>query len=1069
MLVVFIATGLVGLWLPGTTQGQAQHNGGALPLGQIIEREMKVGESHRYTLEYAPGQYLRILVRQQGVKLTAVILTHSGERVASGDRANQMHGPKSIHLVTSANSPYSLEIQATELAQAGGRYTVQLVAAQPAGERERQLFAAQTLFSAAFGLASQPKPDARRQGREKYLEALDAFRAANDWEGEALALTELGLVNYGLGETRQAIEWTQQALKVWRAGNDQYGEARVLNNLGAFHSNLGELQETIAYFRQALPLWRALGDMNGEARTLNNMSAAHFYLGEWQDMLTCSKQALGLWEQAGDRASQPFALNTLGICYFELGDPVQALAHQQEALARAKSVIEKTDRSIKIEARILTNLGELFIAQQDQTQALRYLNESLTLRRQVEDKEGQAMTLADIGFVHNRAGRKAEALANYDAALVLARANGYRFVEATILKKFGELFSQSEPMRARQSFRDSFGIFHAIEEKDAEAEVLHGLALLERAQGDAKSARAHLETALALTEGLRTKVGSLDLRALFFARKQDYFTSYIDLLMQEHGTDPAAGFDRQALQVSERARARSLLELLAEARADVRQGAPPELIARLQELRSLIVGKTNRLLRQRGDKATAEQIAASEAEIRRITAEYEQVQAHLRAHPRYAALNQPQPLQVAEMQALLDPQTLLLQYALGPERSYLWVVSQTGLESYVLPARAEIEAAAQEVFELMVAHQPIPGETFAARAARFRSVDERYWPAAARLSKLALGPLTGKLAEKRLLVVPDGTLHNISFSALPDPSVKLAGNSPTAAPLPLVANHEIIYLPSASVLAVQRRDRQDKPSALRAMAVFADPVFSADDPRVISRNQTKATKAPPKQPSTEKPAKVDLTAQLTRSVPGASWLREEMVLPRLQNSLGELREIQKLVPRDSLLTAWDFAANREAVLDPKLKQYRMIHFATHALLNDEHPALSGIVLSLVNPDGSPRAGFLQLHDIYNLDLDADLVVLSACQTARGQSVRGEGIIGLTRGFLYSGAQRVVSSLWSVEDTATAELMKQFYHELLEQKRSPAAALRQAQLALWRQRAWQSPYYWSGFALHGEWR
>lgn len=1041
---LIILSALVGLRAPAQTPAP-------LVVGQAVERELQAGETHRYAFVGLAGQYLHVVVLQKGVRLTAAVLTQTGAHVASGDRANWMYGPKSIHLVSDADTEYILQIEAIEGAPQG-RYTAQLTTARPASPRARQLVEAQTVFSTAFALAQTV--ETRAQAPEKYLAALQLYRAAGDPEGEAMTLTELGLVTYFLGARRQSIDWYRQAVPVWRSFNDQYGEARAVNNLGVSHADLGELPESREYYQQALPLWRALGDLNGQARTLNNLSAIHFLLGEWQAGLDLSQQALDLWRTAGDRSSEPFALNTLGLLFFELGDPAQALEYQQQALTRVRAATPKTTQLAGLEARVLNNIGEVFIARREETQALRYLNEALTLRRQLADKQSQAMTLTNLGYVHNFAGRRAEALASYEAALQLARETSYRFVEATILKKLGELFAQTDPPKARESLRASLALFHAAAERDAEAEVLHFLARVERALGDTAAARAHLEESLKLTEGLRTKVGSLNERALFFARKQDYFTTYIDLLMQEHALRPDAGDDRLALQTNERARARSLLELLTEARAEVQRGAPPELLARLQALRALIVGKTDRLLRLKGNQAPAEQLTSLETEIRQVTVEYEDAQAQLRQHPRYAALTQPQPLQLAEMQTLLDPQTLLLQYALGPERSYLWVVSRDGLQSHVLPGRAEIETAADEVHELLTAPQPRPGETFAQRAARIKAAETLYWPAAARLSQMLLGPLAATLNGQRLVIVPDGALHAVSFSALPQPVT-----TPTATPQPLIAQHEIAYLPSASVLAVQRRER--RAPAPQTVAVFADPVFAADDFRVASRGNTPKTIRPT--------AKLDLAAQLTRSVPAASWLREEIALPRLQNSRGELEAIAALVPRGRALIARDFAANRAAALDPKLKQYRIIHFATHALVNDEHPVLSGIVLSLVNPDGSPRAGFLQLHDVYNLDLAAELVVLSACQTARGQTVKGEGVIGLTRGFLYSGAQRVVASLWAVDDTATRQLMEQFYRGMLQQKLSPAAALRQAQLALWRQRPAQSPYYWSAFALYGEWR
>ena len=167
--------------------------------------------------------------------------------------------------------------------------------------------------------------------------------------------------------------------------------------------------------------------------------------------------------------------------------------------------------------------------------------------------------------------------------------------------------------------------------------------------------------------------------------------------------------------------------------------------------------------------------------------------------------------------------------------------------------------------------------------------------------------------------------------------------------------------------------------------------------------------------------------------------------------------------------ALDFDASRETVLNADLSQYRIVHFATHSLLNNQRPELSGVVLSLVDASGRPRNGFLRLYDIYNLRLGADLVVLSACQTALGREIRGEGLIGLTRGFLYAGAARVVATLWEIDDRTTAELMKHFYQGMLVHGKRPAVALRDAQVAMWRTRGWESPYYWAAFTLQGEWQ
>ena len=169
------------------------------------------------------------------------------------------------------------------------------------------------------------------------------------------------------------------------------------------------------------------------------------------------------------------------------------------------------------------------------------------------------------------------------------------------------------------------------------------------------------------------------------------------------------------------------------------------------------------------------------------------------------------------------------------------------------------------------------------------------------------------------------------------------------------------------------------------------------------------------------------------------------------------------------MAALDFDANRSTALSPELSQYRFVHFATHGLINSEHPELSGLVFSLVDPNGKQQDGFLQLKDIYDLNLPADLVVLSACETGLGKEINGEGLIGLTRGFMYAGATRVVASLWNVSDVATAQLMANFYSAMEKEHLPPAAALRSAQISMWKQRRWNSPYFWAAFQIQGDWK
>jgi CHAT domain-containing protein len=318
------------------------------------------------------------------------------------------------------------------------------------------------------------------------------------------------------------------------------------------------------------------------------------------------------------------------------------------------------------------------------------------------------------------------------------------------------------------------------------------------------------------------------------------------------------------------------------------------------------------------------------------------------------------------------------------------------------------------------------------------------------LSRMILTPVLPLIHGKRLLVVTDGALQYIPFAALPATSNDVL----------LIQDHEIVNLPSAGTLLILRGRPTSRTVADRTVAILADPVFSSSDYRVNSRFRNSKNSIS---------AQFSMNPRIQRALRETGFNENQPGIPRLPFSRFEANAIAQLIPPEQSLKLLDFNANRAALTDSQIARYRMIHIATHGLLNSQHPELSGVVFSLVDERGRSQNGFLQLHEIYNLDLPADLIVLSACQTALGREIRGEGLVGLTRGFMYAGANRVLASLWKVDDEATAELMRLFYTAMLKKKQSPSAALRTAQSEMQRTKSWSAPYYWSGFTLQGEWR
>jgi CHAT domain-containing protein len=507
---------------------------------------------------------------------------------------------------------------------------------------------------------------------------------------------------------------------------------------------------------------------------------------------------------------------------------------------------------------------------------------------------------------------------------------------------------------------------------------------------------------------------------------------WIDLLMESGRRQSDAASARQALEVSERARARGLLDLLSEAGIQIREGVDPDLLKREQSLLTSLDDKSQRQIRLLTGVHTAEQASSMEKEIRELTLQYQEVESEVRARsPRYAALTQPQPLKATEIQELLDSDTLLLEYALGEERSFLWVIGAGSLDTFELPKRVEIDAAARKAYEELSVH----------------SAGSHPGTAADALSRIVLDAAAPLLRNKRLVVITDGALQYIPFAAL-----RIHGESGL-----LVENHEIVHVPSASVLSVLRRETSGRKAAPKLAAIFADPVFDRSDPRVGRPRSASATASQ---------SSADLQSENLQRSAREIGLSS---LPRLRGTRQEAEAIACLAGEANALLALDFAASRKTVTGPELADYRIVHFATHGLLNSQHPELSGLILSLVDRDGRPANGFLESAEIYNLKLGADMVVLSACQTALGKDVRGEGLVGLTRGFMYAGAPRVLATLWPVPDQATTELMKHFYQGVLVKGMRPAAALQAAQMAMRSNARWSSPYYWAGFVLQGEWK
>lgn len=929
-------------------------------------------------------------------------------------------------------------------------------------------------------------------------QALTLLRQAGDLPGQAFALNESGSAHRELGDLRQADVLYQEAVRIRIGLGDRFGVAQTYTNLGLTYSYMGHQPRALDHYTKALAIWRELNARNQEVTSIINSAKAHAEMGElevaraeYQRVLEycnaeLNKENSPLANNA--RFLKPSALNGLGLVDDSQANADAALINYHEALNLFRELSNKAG-----EANVLDNIGMTYAFLGDAQRAVEHFKQALLLREETKEPRPWAITLSNLGYAYALLGRYPEAQQQLNQALPLSANTHDRRFEAYTLLRLGMTYVEMpdpQPLKALEyyektlaiqrepdfedrrgqaitldkiaaalalsgqqaaalkKYEEAIELWQTVGDQQGQANSLYGIARIERDRFNLANARDRIEEAIRIIEKLRNIVTGRQLQMIYFAGKQDMYALAIDVRMRLYDATKATADLEAAVAFSEKTRARSLLDLLSEARADLFKGIPPRLAERILSLDREISELTQNLVRFRGVNAKQDSAEVQQKLERRIN-EHDRLLAPLKKR---APAHQGQTLSPKEIQQLLDDDMVLLQFSLGEKRSYLWAITRTSISPHYLPGKAEIENAANHLRQaLRDKEAQRERESQGEAAKRRQSATERYWQTSSDLSRLILADVAPQLGNKRLVVVADGSLHYIPFEALPlpDPAVSASATSHRSL---LLMNNETIYQPSASALAMLRRTR--RPIASKRVAILADPVFNKEDTEGAARKNG------------SNPLQV-AKSKLTRSLRDIGDIGTgDYSLQRLEYSLKEANEIARVAPRGSM-KAVQFKASRALATGPLLKKFGFVHFATHGILNEKNPELSGIVLSMVNERGQPEDGYLTLRDIYTLDLPAYMVVVSACETGVSASVQGEGLIGLTRGFMNAGAQSVVVSLWRVDDEATAELMKRFYTNLFgKQPMSRAAALRQAKIEM---KDNYHPYRWAGFVLQGDWK
>jgi CHAT domain-containing protein/tetratricopeptide (TPR) repeat protein len=986
-----------------------------LQAGEVAEGDLGAGARARFAFDLAAGDGIEVVARQNGADVAILVADSAGRSVLRLDRPIGRSEPEHLVFVAEGGGTHLVEVESLEKT-GNGRYRVEVVALGPATPETRRR--ARAIEHLALGHELR-RSGAVAEAVERYRQAAEAWRAlAEDgMEADALAWMAWGLSRQGRQD--QAAEGFRRSAEGFRAAAQVERQAAALSDLGDVLLHLGRGDEALASYQQALALWRRIGDPAGEAKTLTQLANFHKIRNELSAAELHYKDALALWETLDRPRDVAITLANLAGIYSLAGQPELAL----DLLARASSVLPGSaspgDRAFVLEE---TGLAHGALGQTEE--ALAAYREALSLSRQAGSSKATVAALDGLAGLEYQAKEYEAAAGLYAAALSLVEAEGDGQRAAMYLQNLAWVHLRSgEPEQALALFGRALPTLQQGGFPAGEAATLAGIARVERELGHFDAASSWAERSLDVLEEIRAGSDRLDLRSSLLATKQSHFDFAVDTLMERHRREPGGGFDALAFEVSERARARRLLDAL--------PGAPgSEIVAdpaggpALGSFQRRVNAAEEDRLRLLGAGAGERELGRAERTLRAALEDLRSVRGRIQPDEgrRGAA---PRPLSLAEIQrSVLEPDTLLLSYDLGEERSYLWAVSSRELVAFVLPAGEVLEREARGVHDLL-AHSHERGSS--------HQVELQ----AAKLSRRLLEPVAVQLHEhRRLLISVEGDLHAVPFGALPDPS---GGGEP------LLARHELAYAPSASALAwLDARPAPRSAAPRKLLAVVADPVFGPDDDRLRpgSPRGQGAGKTPP-------------------ALGGPD-------LERLPYSRAEAEALRALGDAEDVLVAQSFDARKELVTGGGLAGFRILHFATHGWFSAEHPELSALVLSRLDPAGRPRDGVLWAHEISALHLPAELVVLSACDTGLGSAIHGEGFVGLSHAFFRAGAPRVVVSLWRVDDQAAVELMSRFYQALLREGLPASEALRRAQLSMRGEPRWQRPFYWAGFVLQGEW-
>lgn len=753
----------------------------------------------------------------------------------------------------------------------------------------------------------------------------------------------------------------------------------------------------------------------------------YYFMSDLQKALDTFRNAESMLPRDFEYMDRARVLTATGIVYSDLGENQTAVALFEEAIR----VYEPTGYKAG-QTTTLTFLAENLALSGDDNGARERYSQALDLARSIDDKFRVGNVFEGLGLLDHRAGRFRDAIGRYRVAINTYRSVGVRIPMAEMLLANAHR-DIGEYDRAETIYRSAIARNREIRDNRQLAECLYEFALLLEKRGRPGEAVSVAAESVDVTEKLYSQVAATGLRRSFVSSVFSRYEVLLRLGLRRSGGIPNPDATRSALVLSERARARSMLESIRRARAD--SGDVGDVWHRERELLALLGSRADRLTQVLSINPASAEAEELKSEVLRLERDLDNLRSETgRGGIQDRKLSEFDP--ESFRRGFLDDRTVLLEFFVGETESYVWVVTREKIDLFKSAAAKRIARGAGDLRSLITKRNTTTFASVDEFLEHRQQIESEIDRALGSLGTDLLGEVPGYFEGKRLLIVGDAVIEGIPLGALRQ------RNDPQNRPL--LESNEIIFVPSARFLTENPLPTRHDSS--RPGLVVWDAVYASGDER-IKRPQPASSAA-------------DSESSNRRF---SDWYN----LSRLTGSIKEGEYVADSIGAATADRLTGFGANRKEIISRDLRKHGLLHFAAHGVVFSTEHSLSGLVLSRFDSGGATIDSMLRLQDIYSLRLSADLVVLSACETGVGPEMRGEGLLSLNNAFLQSGARSVVSTLWKVDDQATLELMTEFYRLMAEEKRVPAEALRLAQLKLRENPRYSSPYYWAAFTFHGD--